>query len=148
MKKVYLLVVSMLAMLAKAEDILVVEFNDQTVVHWELSEKPKFNVNGGEIVIVSNNEEVRYDANVVDKIYFSASINDENKLGLSDAVLVTVDDNKVLVEGTSSEVSIVSVNGQLVSSKKPVEGMVEFDKPANGLYVVKIGNKSVKIFVK
>lgn len=152
MKKIYLIIAGLSLMIsALANNALVLELNDNTIIKYLTENLPVVTRQEDNVVVTYEGESTEYHVGDVHKFYFgeaSLSFVENQKVGSTGELLVFVTDSNIDVYGADGIISLFDIYGRCIKQSKFVEGFVYFDKPSSGVYVLNANGKSVKIIVR
>jgi len=147
---VALAAILMISQVAAAES-LVVTFNDDSTVRFDLNERPAVTFDESRMYVVGETVEADYSLEEVKKFTFSSLTDAIDPVVLGETRLTYLDSESVSVSGLGSgaEVSLYSLSGQkIAAAAADASGYVTFSLSAcpRGVYFISITNgKSFKI---
>ncbi len=149
MKKLALsLMVALSCMTAKATDgkSLFVTFNDGQKVEFALATTPEVTFGNDQMTIKTTESTATYDLWKVASFTYNAETTGISKTETDNKL--AWDGNRIIVEGTNNKVNIYAIDGKKIGVSPIISGnktIINLDALTQGIYIIKINNKSIKI---
>ncbi len=148
MKKIALsLLVALSCLTAKATDgkSLFVSFNDGSKIEFALSTLPEVTFGNDQMTVKTTATTASYELWKVSTFTYGTTtgikqVETNNKFAL--------EGDRIIVDGTKNQVSAFALDGKKVSLSPIVTGdktIINLDGLSQGVYIIKINNKSIKI---
>lgn len=148
MKKIALsLLVALSYMTVKAADgkSLFVTFNDGQKVEFALSKAPEVTFGNDQMTIKTTEATASYELWKVSTFTYGTTT------GIKDVEAnknVALEGNRIIIDGTNNKVSAFALDGKAIHLSPTTLGsktIIHLDELTQGVYVIKINNKSIKI---
>lgn len=149
MKKIALsLLVALSCISAKAGDgkSLYVTFNDGQKVEFALATTPEVTFGNDQMTVKTTQTTASYDLWKVSKFTYSNPSTGIAQVKTDSSF--TREGNHIIVDGTNNQISAFALDGKSVHLSPIHTGdktLISLDELGNGVYIVKINNKSIKI---
>ena len=135
----------------RAEDILVLEFNNGDKITWKTSELPVVTTHEDNVLITTNKEQsVAYPISNVLKFY----IGDDNSTNVSSQNVykqtITVADGRIEIMGLHpyEQCKVFKLNGTLEKQTKAnSNGTVRIEGLSSGIHIIKSESESIKVIL-
>lgn len=148
MKKIALsLMVALSCLTAKATDgkSLFVSFNDGSKIEFALSTLPEVTFGNDQMTVKTTATTASYELWKVSTFTYGTTtgisqVETDNKFAL--------EGNRIIIDGTNNKVSAFALDGKKVSLSPIITGsktVINLDGLTQGVYIIKINNKSIKI---
>lgn len=148
MKKIALsLLVALSYLTVKAADgkSLFVTFNDGQKVEFALSKAPEVTFGNDQMTIKTTEATASYELWKVSTFTYGTTT------GIKDVEAnknVALEGNRIIIDGTNTKVSAFALDGKAIHLSPTTMGsktIIHLDELTQGVYVIKINNKSIKI---
>ena len=152
MKKVVLIISSLLAMQVASASSLVVEALDGTTLVYDMAvvSKLDFTTSGSLKVVKTDKSEDVKSISATRKVVFSAEDAPATAISETSASALKVypnpAKNEITVEGAENDILIFSANGNLVSTTKAADkAVINVSSLADGVYILRSGDSAARI---
>ncbi|MBP3467180.1 MAG: T9SS type A sorting domain-containing protein [Paludibacteraceae bacterium] len=152
MKKVVLIISSLLAMQVASASSLVVEALDGTTQVYDMAvvSKLDFTTSGSLKVVKTDKSEDVKSISATRKVVFSAEDAPATAISETSASALKVypnpAKNEITVEGAENDILIFSANGNLVSTTKAADkAVINVSSLADGVYILRSGDSAARI---
>lgn len=154
MKKLLLIAFLFIGIVAKADNLLVIEMKDASKVTFNLEEKPGIGLYENKLFVNTNNINTFYPIDNIQKIYFSDSNINTSVNGIEDCILeinFTYKNEILTIDGLSdvNNINIYDSTGKKYNTYIDYNGdniHIPFIEMPKGIYIVSIDKKhSIKI---
>ena len=134
----------------RAEDILVLEFNNGDKITWKTSELPVVTTHEDNVLVTTKEQSVSYTITTVQKFY----IDDDNSTNVSSPVeskrAIKITDGRIAIRGMLPYelCKVFKLDGTLESQQKAdSNGMVYFEGLSSGIHIINIKSESTKVIL-
>ncbi len=152
-KKIFILTI-ILALLPnsilRAEDILVLEFNNGDKITWKTSELPVVTTHEDNVLVTTKEHSISYTITTVQKFY----IDDDNSTKVSSPVeskrAIKITDGRIAIRGMLPYelCKVFKLDGTLESQQKAdSNGMVCFEGLSSGIHIINSKSESTKVIL-
>lgn len=123
---------------------LVISLKDGTSQYFHMEDLPKVSFSASDVIVKSNLVETSIDRGDVERFYFEASTNAINSV--EKGFDFSYSSNKVSVLGVDGQVAVYTAGGMLIG-EYGADGSAVIDMSGyqNGVYIIKVNNKTIKI---
>lgn len=125
---------------------LFVTFNDGSKVEFALATTPEVTFGNDQMTIKTTEKTASFDLWKVSTFTYGATSTGINQLESNDPF--AIEGNRIIVNGTSNRISIFALDGKAVSITPILSSnktIIKLDGLNQGVYIIKINNKSIKI---
>lgn len=134
----------------RAEDILVLEFNNGDKITWKTSELPVVTTHEDNVLVTTKEQSVSYTITTVQKFY----IDDDNSTKVSSPVeskrAIKITDGRIAIRGMLPYelCKVFKLDGTLESQQKAdSNGMVYFEGLSSGIHIINFKSESTKVIL-
>lgn len=134
----------------RAEDILVLEFNNGDKITWKTSELPVVTTHEDNVLVTTKEQSVSYTITTVQKFY----IDDNNSTKVSSPVeskrAIKITDGRIAIRGMLPYelCKVFKLDGTLESQQKAdSNGMVCFEGLSSGIHIINFKSESTKVIL-
>lgn len=134
----------------RAEDILVLEFNNGDKITWKTSELPVVTTHEDNVLVTTKEQSVSYTITTVQKFY----IDDDNSTKVSSPVeskrAIKITDGRIAIRGMLPYelCKVFKLDGTLESQQKAdSNGMVCFEGLSSGIHIINFKSESTKVIL-
>lgn len=134
----------------RAEDILVIEFNNGDKITWKTSELPVVTTHEDNVLVTTKEQSVSYTITTVQKFY----IDDDNSTKVSSPVeskrAIKITDGRIAIRGMLPYelCKVFKLDGTLESQQKAdSNGMVYFEGLSSGIHIINFKSESTKVIL-
>lgn len=134
----------------RAEDILVLEFNNGDKITWKTSELPVVTTHEDNVLVTTKEQSVSYTITTVQKFY----IDDDNSTKVSSPVeskrAIKITDGRIAIRGMLPYelCKVFKLDGTLESQQKAdSNGMVNFEGLSSGIHIINFKSESTKVIL-
>ena len=134
----------------RAEDILVLEFNNGDKITWKTSELPVVTTHEDNVLVTTKEQSVSYNITTVQKFY----IDDDNSTKVSSPVeskrAIKITDGRIAIRGMLPYelCKVFKLDGTLESQQKAdSNGMVYFEGLSSGIHIINFKSESTKVIL-
>lgn len=134
----------------RAEDILVLEFNNGDKITWKTSELPVVTTHEDNVLVTTKEQSVSYTITTVQKFY----IDDDNSTNVSSPVeskrAIKITDGRIAIRGMLPYelCKVFKLDGTLESQQKAdSNGMVYFEGLSSGIHIINFKSESTKVIL-
>lgn len=134
----------------RAEDILVLEFNNGDKITWKASELPVVTTHEDNVLVTTKEQSVSYTITKVQKFY----IDDDNSTNVSSPVeskrAIKITDGRIAIRGMLPYelCKVFKLDGTLESQQKAdSNGMVYFEGLSSGIHIINFKSDSTKVIL-
>lgn len=134
----------------RAEDILVLEFNNGDKITWKTSELPVVTTNEDNVLVTTKEQSVSYTITTVQKFY----IDDDNSTKVRSPVeskrAIKITDGRIAIRGMLPYelCKVFKLDGTLESQQKAdSNGMVYFEELSSGIHIINFKSESIKVIL-
>lgn len=153
MKKLLLIAFLFIGIVAKADNLLVIEMKDASKVTFNLEEKPTIHFSDDKLLLESEKVAAEYNLNNVLKFYFTKIINTdiENIKEEIKEIHFSYFDEVLDIEGIEENdiISIYNISGKIVDinyNRNSNNAKISLRELPKGIYIVKVSEKhTIKI---
>lgn len=134
----------------RAEDILVLEFNNGDKITWKTSELPVVTTQEDNVLVTTKEQSISYAITAVQKFY----IGDDNSTKVSSPVeskrAIKITDGRIAIRGMLPYelCKVFKLDGTLESQQKAdSNGMVYFEGLSSGIHIINFKSESTKVIL-
>lgn len=134
----------------RAEDVLVLEFNNGDKITWKTSELPVVTTHEDNVLVTTKEQSVSYTITMVQKFY----IDDDNSTKVSSPVeskrAIKITDGRIAIRGMLPYelCKVFKLDGTLESQQKAdSNGMVYFEGLSSGIHIINFKSESTKVIL-
>ena len=134
----------------RAEDILVLEFNNGDKITWKTSELPVVTTHEDNVLVTTKEQSVSYTITTVQKFY----IDDDNSTKVSSPVeskrAIKITDGRIAIRGMLPYelCKVFKLDGTLESQQKAdSNGMVYLEVLSSGVHIINFKSESTKVIL-
>ncbi len=134
----------------RAEDILVLEFNNGDKITWKTNELPVVTTHEDNVLVTTKEQSVSYTITTVQKFY----IDDDNSTKVSSPVkskrAIKITDGRIAIRGMLPYelCKVFKLDGTLESQQKAdSNGMVCFEGLSSGIHIINFKSESTKVIL-
>lgn len=134
----------------RAEDMLVLEFNNGDKITWKTSELPVVTTHEDNVLVKTKEQSVSYIITTVQKFY----IDDDNSTKVSSPVeskrVIKITDGRIAIRGMLPYelCKVFKLDGTLESQQKAdSNGMVYFEGLSSGIHIINFKSESTKVIL-
>lgn len=134
----------------RAEDVLVLEFNNGDKITWKTSELPVVTTHEDNVLVTTKEQSVSYTITMVQKFY----IDDDNSTKVSSPVeskrAIKITDGRIAIRGMLpyEQCKVFKLNGTLEKQTKAnSNGTVRIEGLSSGIHIIKSESESIKVIL-
>ena len=134
----------------RAEDVLVLEFNNGDKITWKTSELPVVTTHEDNVLVTTKEQSVSYTITMVQKFY----IDDDNSTKVSSPVeskrAIKITDGRIAIRGMLpyEQCKVFKLNGTLEKQTKAnSNGTVRIEGLSSGIHIIKSDSESIKVIL-